>query len=125
MQREPVVGRLGVPAGQVADPVEPVCHGPHREMEVAGGGRRVAAVREPAGEGREQRRGDGAVYVDNGTPRRVVWSAHGSVFTVVSDDPSVADAALAALPAPASNAGTGARLRHGVERLASWINPFG
>jgi hypothetical protein len=72
-----------------------------------------------------QRRGTGAVYVDRGTPERVVWSARGSVYTLVSDDPGVVDAAMSALPQPTAPPGLIERLRHGVSRLISWFNPFG
>ncbi|HSP39725.1 MAG TPA: sigma-E factor regulatory protein RseB domain-containing protein [Frankiaceae bacterium] len=72
----------------------------------------------------QQQRGTGVVYLDRGNPRRMVWSADGSVYTVVSDDPDVVDAVLTALPAPTSPPGVGQRLRHGTGRLLSWLNPF-
>jgi sigma-E factor negative regulatory protein RseB len=72
-----------------------------------------------------QKRGDGTVWVDRGVPERVVWSASGSVYTLVSDDPGVVDAAMSALPQPTSSPGLWNRLRHGLARLVSWVNPFG
>jgi sigma-E factor negative regulatory protein RseB len=72
-----------------------------------------------------QRRAEGVVYTDRGTPRRMVWSAKGSVYTLVSDDPGVVDAVMTALPPPSSPPGVQERLRHGLGRLLSWVNPFG
>ncbi|HEU4674394.1 MAG TPA: sigma-E factor regulatory protein RseB domain-containing protein [Motilibacteraceae bacterium] len=66
------------------------------------------------------------VLVSDGFPRRVLWSARGLVFTVVGDaaDDAV-DAAVAALPhETASRTGVRERLRRGVERLGSWLDPF-
>lgn len=88
----------------------------------------------------QQRRGKGTVWTDAGMPERVVWSSQGRasgashaarasrvarVYTVVSDDPSGVDAALASMPAPTGAPGVLERLRRGVARLGSWINPFG
>jgi len=72
--------------------------------------------------------GDGrAVYVRDGMPQRVVWSARGTVFTLVADAPaSTVDEVVAALPHdPVEEAGTWHRLGRGFERVASWFNPFG
>jgi sigma-E factor negative regulatory protein RseB len=66
------------------------------------------------------------VLVSEGFPRRVLWSAQGLVFTVVGDaaDDAV-DAAVAALPHDSeSRSGVRERLRRGVERLGSWLDPF-
>lgn len=76
---------------------------------------------------RAERRADGhEVLVSEGFPRRVLWSARGLVFTVVGDaaDDAV-DAVVAALPhEPDSASGARERLRRGVERLGSWLDPF-
>ena len=72
-----------------------------------------------------RRQGDGTVYLDPGTPERVVWSADGHVYTLVSDDPGVVDAAMGALPQPTSPPGLFERLGKGLRRVLSWLNPFG
>ena len=68
-----------------------------------------------------------AVYVRDGMPQRVVWSAQGTVFTLVADAPaSTVDKVVAALPHdPVEDAGGWHRLGRGFERVASWFNPFG
>lgn len=74
----------------------------------------------------ERRPGGQEVLVSQGFPRRVLWSSHGTVFTVVGDGDELVDAAVDALPhAGAEPAGGRDRLRRGIERLASWIDPFG
>jgi sigma-E factor negative regulatory protein RseB len=70
-------------------------------------------------------RGDGTVYVDSGRPERAVWSADGHVYTLVSDDPTVVEAAMSALPQPTSDPGLLERLGKGIKRVLSWLNPFG
>jgi sigma-E factor negative regulatory protein RseB len=69
----------------------------------------------------------GAVYLhDYGLGRRVTWSGHGHVYTVVADAPPAAVAAMvAALPHGERHRGAWARFRHGMSRLGSWLNPFG
>jgi sigma-E factor negative regulatory protein RseB len=68
-----------------------------------------------------------AVYVQDGMPQRVVWSAQGTVFTLVADAPaSTVDEVVAALPHdPVEDGGRWHRLGRGFERVASWFNPFG
>jgi sigma-E factor negative regulatory protein RseB len=68
-----------------------------------------------------------AVYVRDGMPQRVVWSARGTVFTLVADaPPSTVEEVVAALPHdPVEASGTWHRLGRGFERVASWFNPFG
>lgn len=58
-------------------------------------------------------------------PERLVWSASGMTFTVVGD--ATTDQLLASLePLPRGERdGAAARLRRGVGRIASWLNPFG
>lgn len=71
--------------------------------------------------------GGQAVYVRDGMPQRVVWSAHGTVFTLVADAPaSTVEDVVAALPhEPIEDEGGWHRLGRGFERVASWFNPFG
>jgi sigma-E factor negative regulatory protein RseB len=79
-------------------------------------------------EGYRREEADGrAVYVRDGMPQRVVWSAQGTVFTVVADAPaSTVDKVVAALPHdPVEGGGGWHRLGRGFERVASWFNPFG
>ena len=66
------------------------------------------------------------VWVSAGTPRRVVWSGGGAVWTLVSDAPAaVVRDAVATLPRDrAERDGVLARLGRGVGRLASVLNPF-
>jgi sigma-E factor negative regulatory protein RseB len=67
------------------------------------------------------------VWVRPGVPRRVVWSDGGTVFTVVADaSPRTVDRAVAALHAAAPRGGgdTVHRLGRGLNRVASWFNPF-
>jgi sigma-E factor negative regulatory protein RseB len=80
---------------------------------------------EPVAAWDRRRRGGGTVYVDAGTPQRMVWAASGSVYTLVSDDPDVVDDALAALPEPPPPPGVLHRVERGLRRLGSWVNPFG
>jgi len=66
------------------------------------------------------------VYVRGQVPRRVVWSADGVVYTVVADAPErTVDAVVAALPHRTAADGTFGRLGRGLDRVASWFNPFG
>lgn len=67
------------------------------------------------------------VWVRPGVPRRVVWSDGGMVFTVVADAPRrTVDRAVDALHAAAPRGGgnTVDRLGRGLNRVASWFNPF-
>lgn len=68
-----------------------------------------------------------AAWVQPSAPERVVWQGQGQVFTVVSDaDPTTVRAAVGALPRdPAPRQGLLARLERGLDRLGSWLNPFG
>lgn len=79
-------------------------------------------------DGYRRQEADGhAVYVRDGMPQRVVWSAQGTVFTLVADAPaSTVDQVVAALPHdPVEDGGGWHRLGRGFERVASWFNPFG
>jgi sigma-E factor negative regulatory protein RseB len=79
----------------------------------------------PAGFARDQV-GGRPVWVSSGTPRRVVWSGGGAVWTLVSDAPAdVVREAVATLPRDrAQRDGVLARLGRGVGRLATALNPF-
>lgn len=82
-------------------------------------------TQEPAGTPRPL--GDDTVWVDAGTPERVVWSGDGRTWTLVSDAPGeVVDAALHALPhTPRRSAdGPAARVWRGLAVVGSWLNPF-
>lgn len=67
------------------------------------------------------------VYVRDGIPQRLVWSARGMVFTVVADaPPRTVDHVVKALPhESAGSGGAWRRLGRGLDRVASWFNPFG
>jgi negative regulator of sigma E activity len=71
--------------------------------------------------------GDGVVHVREGVPRYLVWSAGGSVYTVVADaPPETVGEVMAALPAAeGSDTGVVPRIRRGILRVASWFSPFG
>jgi sigma-E factor negative regulatory protein RseB len=67
-----------------------------------------------------------SVYVRDGVPQRVTWSAKGTVFTVVADaPPRTVDRVVAALPHEKDQSGGWHRLGRGLNRVASWFNPFG
>ncbi|MDQ1641945.1 MAG: sigma-E factor negative regulatory protein RseB [Actinomycetota bacterium] len=66
------------------------------------------------------------VYVRDGVPARITWSAQGTVFTVVADaPPRTVDRVVAALPHAREESGGWHRLGRGLNRVASWFNPFG
>jgi sigma-E factor negative regulatory protein RseB len=70
--------------------------------------------------------GGQAVFVHGQVPRRVVWSSGGVVYTVVADAPErTVDDVVAALPHRGAADGTLGRLGRGLDRVASWFNPFG
>lgn len=67
------------------------------------------------------------VWVRAEIPRRVVWSAGGTVYTVVADAPErTVDRAVDALHAGAKERAGGPmdRLGRGLDRVGSWFNPF-
>lgn len=72
-------------------------------------------------------RWDGAaVRVSRSVPQQVVWAAGGRVFTVVADaGPETVRAVVAALPHDPAPGGLWPRVRRGLARIASWLNPFG
>jgi sigma-E factor negative regulatory protein RseB len=66
------------------------------------------------------------VYVRDGVPQRLVWSTGGTVFTVVADaSPRTVGDVVAALPHAPADRGALDRLGRGLDRVASWFNPFG
>jgi sigma-E factor negative regulatory protein RseB len=66
------------------------------------------------------------VYVRDGVPQRLVWSTGGTVFTVVADaSPRTVGDVVAALPHAPPDRGALDRLGRGLDRVASWFNPFG
>ncbi|MGH8834390.1 MAG: sigma-E factor regulatory protein RseB domain-containing protein [Actinomycetes bacterium] len=70
--------------------------------------------------------GGAAVYVYDGTPRRVMWAANGRVYTILTDAPDeMIESVLATLPRDTADGGLVARLGRGLSRVGSWFNPFG
>ncbi len=70
------------------------------------------------------------VWEQDGVPMRMVWTSGSTVFTVVADAPQrTVDQVVAALPhAPAPGGSVGgavARVGRGLDRVASWFDPFG
>ncbi len=67
------------------------------------------------------------VWVSGEVPQRVVWTSGQTVYTVVADAPErTVDQVVAALPhRPATDGDTLGRLGRGLDRVASWFNPFG
>jgi sigma-E factor negative regulatory protein RseB len=67
------------------------------------------------------------VWVSGEVPQRVVWTSGQTVYTVVADAPErTVDQVVAALPhQPATDGDTLGRLGRGLDRVASWFNPFG
>ena len=68
------------------------------------------------------------VYARDGVPQQLTWAARGRVFTVLADaPPETVTAVVRALPhgEPAAGSGLVERLRRGLGRLGSWLNPFG
>jgi len=66
------------------------------------------------------------VFLRDGVPQRLVWASHGTVYTVVADASArtVGDV-VGALPRPTDDTGAWRRLGRGLDRVASWFNPFG
>jgi MucB/RseB N-terminal domain len=72
-----------------------------------------------------RRVGDGTVWTRSGPPAWATWSTGESVVTVVSDDPALVPAVVAAVP-PGDDGGHGmlARLARAASRVAGWFNPY-
>ncbi|HTE71790.1 MAG TPA: sigma-E factor regulatory protein RseB domain-containing protein [Actinomycetes bacterium] len=67
------------------------------------------------------------VWVRDSVPRRIVWSSGGQVYTVVADAPQrTVDRAVVLLHERADQGEGGPvdRLGRGLDRVASWFNPF-
>lgn len=81
----------------------------------------------PPGEGFRSEEVDGAtVWVRDTAPERVVWSAAGQTFTLLSDAPAeTVRAAVTALPHEQPRDGVLDRVGRGASRVAGWLNPFG
>jgi MucB/RseB N-terminal domain len=72
---------------------------------------------------RKATRGGRTVYLRDTVQQRAMWASRGYVFTVLADaPPPVVDSAVAALPH--GETGFWGRLARGMDRLASWANPF-
>jgi sigma-E factor negative regulatory protein RseB len=74
-----------------------------------------------------QRWGSALVHVRPGTPRQLVWSGAGSVFTVVADAPAATVVAVVvSLPHDTAEPRQGmlSRMGRGADRVASWFTPF-
>lgn len=70
--------------------------------------------------------GGAEVYASDGIPYQATWSADGVVYTVLGDAPDDAmRSVIAVLPHEQAPAGVMARLSRGMDRVASWFNPFG
>lgn len=68
-------------------------------------------------------RGGRTVYLRDTVQQRAMWASRGYVFTVLADaPPPVVDSAVAALPH--GDTGFWGRIGRGMDRLASWANPF-
>lgn len=82
-------------------------------------------AREPEGTARPV--GDATVWVQPGAPERIVWSAKGHTWTLVSDAPeSVVEQVLQALPLTPSAYpdGVAARMWRGMAVVGGWLQPF-
>lgn len=64
------------------------------------------------------------VYSSEPDHRSLAWSADGVVYTVISDAPPTAVAFIVAQLPHDQHAGLWKRVRRGLERIASWFNPF-
>lgn len=61
-----------------------------------------------------------------GTGDEMTWQANGTVFTVVADAPSATvGAVLAGLPTGETSSGGWSRVRRGLDRMGSWVDPAG
>jgi sigma-E factor negative regulatory protein RseB len=73
----------------------------------------------------EESLGPVRVYVRAGVPLRLTWSAGGTVYSVLADAPDeTVEAVVAALPHAEESDGFLSRVRRGLGRFVSWLNPF-
>ncbi|HVE99416.1 MAG TPA: sigma-E factor regulatory protein RseB domain-containing protein [Mycobacteriales bacterium] len=65
------------------------------------------------------------VWASTTFPRRVVWTGDGKVFTLVAEcQEDTLERVVSALPHGGDSPGLRARLRNGLSRVGSWLNPF-
>jgi hypothetical protein len=64
------------------------------------------------------------VYSSEPDHRSLAWSADGVVYTVISDAPPTAVALIVAQLPHDHHVGLWKRVRRGLQRIASWFNPF-
>jgi sigma-E factor negative regulatory protein RseB len=75
---------------------------------------------------RRSERDGRVVHVRDGVPTRVVWSAEGTVYTLVADaPPATVEQVVDGLPHEPVEKGGWHRVGRGLDRVASWFNPFG
>lgn len=73
---------------------------------------------------RRVERNRGVLYVSGTVQQRVMWAAHGYVYTVFADAPAdVTRRVVAGLPHE-PRPGFWTRIGHGLTRVVSWLNPF-
>jgi sigma-E factor negative regulatory protein RseB len=66
------------------------------------------------------------IYVRDGVPQRLTWAADGTVYSVVADASALTvGSVVAALPHARDDGGAWNRVERGLNRMASWFNPFG
>jgi len=65
------------------------------------------------------------VYSSEPDERSLAWSAMGFVYTVIADAPQETVAQVVAQLPHDREAGLWQRVRRGLERMGSWLNPFG
>jgi sigma-E factor negative regulatory protein RseB len=74
----------------------------------------------------EENVGTAMVYTRSGVPLRMTWSAGGIVYSVLADAPDeTVQAVVEALPHEEESDGFLGRVRRGLGRFVSWLNPFG
>jgi sigma-E factor negative regulatory protein RseB len=75
---------------------------------------------------RQERLGSAQVYALAGVPLRLTWSTGGTVYSVLADAPDeTVQALVEALPHEEHSDGFLSRVRRGLGRFVSWLNPFG
>ncbi|RJL33457.1 sigma-E factor regulatory protein RseB domain-containing protein [Bailinhaonella thermotolerans] len=74
---------------------------------------------------REQRQGGHSVWVRDTPQQETVWESGGHVYTLLADAPAdTVEGAIGALP-HVDRPSLWDRLRRGLEKVVSWVNPFG
>jgi len=75
---------------------------------------------------REEKLGKARVYARAGVPLRLTWSTAGTVYSVLADAPDeTVQAVVEGLPHEEESDGFLGRVRRGLGRFVSWLNPFG